>query len=191
MPESILSRVQKEYPRIDKAASQFVPMLTGADIKKDITLAAEMAGLKLLRATAFDYSKIDAGTIILGVILDEALDEMLNFVTGWAHINLRIKGESLDFKLPAEVSEYLADLVDYEISFDRICQQNKIEGKLIPFVAAVAALKLVAAGKALKLFGPANWLVYGYGPHYWRWQPFPIIETSCAIMRAPVPKNAC
>ena len=151
MVGSILDVVEKEYSTISKAANEFLPTLTGKDIKTDISLAGEMAGLKLLRATGFDHSKIEAGTAILGVIPDEALDLMSSFLSGWANSNALADGEMEEGDLPEDVTPYLPEVVTYEAAFDQICRQNNIHAELVPFVAASAALKLVASGKKLNV----------------------------------------
>jgi len=148
---AILQSVQANYPAIDKAAGVFLQKLTGTDISRDITLAAEMSGLALLRQGTADVSKMPPGMAVLGAVPDDALETLQKFVVGWAASN------RIDFRmanpagLPKDKTAYLPELTKFELPFRTICLEQGIAPGLIPFVAATSALKLVLAGNQLKL----------------------------------------
>jgi hypothetical protein len=148
MPDDLLQSIQKDYALIDKVANEFLPMLTGSDIKKDIMLAAEMCGLKLVRASKVDLSKIPAGTPVLGLVPDETYDTLETFILSWAHSNSLTPRAAAD--IPKDDMAYLPELTAYETSFDDLCKQNSIDARYVPFVAATTALKLLAAGEKMK-----------------------------------------
>jgi hypothetical protein len=77
---TILDSVQEDYATIDKAAGEFLHDLSGNDIKRDIALAAEMAGLQLLRAADIDLSDLSSGVILLGAIPDRVYDQVQRFI---------------------------------------------------------------------------------------------------------------
>jgi hypothetical protein len=148
---SILDSVQKDYPSIDKAAGEFLHKLSGNNIKRDIMLAAEMAGLKLLRAANVDLSKVGEGTIVLGAIPDEIYEQIQRFIFGWALSNGIDPRDIGKVQLANDMTGYLPEITKLEKVFHNICKQNNIKEELYPFVAASSALKLVLAGEKLKL----------------------------------------
>ncbi len=150
MADDLLRSIQKDYAIIDKVANEFLPKLTGSDIRKDIMLAAEMCGLKLIRASKVDLSKIPAGTPVLGLVPDETYDTLEHFIMSWAQSN-GLPPDSTSSDIPKDSMAYLPEVVQYESAFDTLCKQNGIDAKYVTFMAATAALKLVAAGAKLKL----------------------------------------
>jgi hypothetical protein len=147
----ILKSVQKDYAIINKAAGEFLYKLSGNNIKKDITLAAEMSGLKLLRTSKVDLSQVAPGVILLGAIPDETYKIMDRFIMGWAVSNWINPLGVGKVNIPDDVKDYLPEVTQLEIPFADICEQNSINNEYYPFVAASAALKLVLAGKKMKL----------------------------------------
>jgi hypothetical protein len=149
---NLLELIQRDYLLIDKAGTEFVNSLSGNNIKRDITLAAEMAGLQLLRATRVDFSKSNPGTILLGAISDETFSQMWRFISVWVSSNgLNRKSLDAGFNLPDSDSNYLPEITQLETSFEEICHKNNIKLECYPFVAATAAMRLVLAGNELKL----------------------------------------
>jgi hypothetical protein len=148
---NILESIQKDYPAIDKTAGEFLQKLSGNNIKRDIALAAQMAGLKLLRATKVDLSQLSPGNIILGAIPDEVYDQIQRFIFGWALSNDIDPRNIGKVKLADDIENYLPEITQLEDSFHDICKQNNIKDEYYPFVAASAALKLVIAGENLEL----------------------------------------
>jgi hypothetical protein len=153
IPES----VQADFAAINKAAGEFIRRLTGNDLKKDITLAAEMAGLRMLRGGPADLKAIVSGTAIIGAVSDELATTMSRFVMGWSKMN-GIIPEGAKIVIPDDCKKYLPELTRYEDGLCAICDANGIKTELFPFVAATGALKLVAAGVKLKMIGAAEGL---------------------------------
>jgi hypothetical protein len=125
--------------------------LTNTNIKKDIALSASMAGLMLLRATGADLSKFDPGNILLGAVPDHVYDEMQRFVVGWIISNNLDPRDIGKVQIPDDAKDYLPEIANLEHTFYDICKRNGIKVEYYPFVAASAALKLVAAGEKLGL----------------------------------------
>jgi hypothetical protein len=152
---TILDSIEKDYPRIDAAAGKFLYKLTGDNIQKDIILAAGLSGLKLLRAnTQHDLSKIEPGVVLLGAVPDEDYELMERFIRGWAYSNGLDINNPFKEKLSSEASKYLPEVSQYEGPFDEICKTFGIDVAYHPYVAACAAMKLIAAGKKMKLLAP-------------------------------------
>jgi len=148
---TLLDSVQKDYATIDQAAGEFLHKLSGNNLQRDIVLAAEMAGLQLLRAAAVDLSKFNPGSIILGAISDQTYEQLQRFVFGWALSNGLNPEDAGDFEIPDDITNYIPEITQLESSFNSICEQNSITKEHYPFVAASSALKLVLAGENLKL----------------------------------------
>ena len=148
---TLLEEVQKDYPMINKAAAEFISKLPGNDIKQAIMLAAEMAGLQLLRASKVDLVKIAPGTIVLGAIPDDINQQLERFVALVALSNGidRIDLGWVDFH--GKDKDYHPEITRLESSFHEICQKSSVKVEYYPFVAALTALKLVLAGKKLGL----------------------------------------
>jgi hypothetical protein len=142
------------HPAINKAAGDFLSKLPGTDLKKDLTLAAEMAGLMLYRASPANQMKIPPGTPVLGAIPDDAGAALVSFVLAIAPANGLTRKDIDMAVLPAGNKEYLPELTQFEQPFYDACHANKIDRELFPFVAAAAAVKLILAGIQLKLLDP-------------------------------------
>ena len=153
----ILNAVEKEYPIINQAANDFLNELSGNDIMRDIALAAEMAGLKLLRAADINLSGLSPGQIILGAIDDSTFEQINRFVFGWALSN-GLDPTIQEANIPKHAKNYLPEVVQLEPAFDKICERNGIKSELVPFVAITAALKLVFAGQKLGLLDASTGL---------------------------------
>jgi hypothetical protein len=150
----VLETVQIRYPVINKAAGEFLLKLSLTGLTKDIMLAAEMAGLLMLRESSANIQKIKPGTCILGAISDEAYNIMHRFLYGWAVSNgLNPKAINIE-GIPADAKAYLPELSRFEQPFYEICQVHGIEYDHFPFVAATSAMKLVAAGEKLRRLDP-------------------------------------
>jgi len=145
--------IQQIDSLLNKAAADFLGLLSNADLKNDIVLAAEMAGLKLLRATTVDLSKHNSGHMLLGAVSDQTYHQMQRFVFTWEWNNNLTPGNFKEVNVPDDAREYLPAISQLEPSFDSICQQYAIHPEQYPFVAAIAALKLVAVGEKLGLLG--------------------------------------
>jgi hypothetical protein len=146
----ILDSVQQDFAIIDKAAKEFCQMLLDNDVRKSIALAAEMSGLKLLRATKVDFSKLESGAVLLGAIPDETYDLMQRFIFGWARSNGISTFSFFKPKIPNDMMSYFPNVTQFENKFTDICKNNAVKAEYYPFVAATSALRFVDAGKHYK-----------------------------------------
>jgi ABC-type antimicrobial peptide transport system ATPase subunit len=154
----ILDSVQKDFSIIDKAAKEFVQMLLDDDVRKSIALSAEMSGLKLLRASKVDFSKLESGAVLLGAIPDETYDLMQRFIFGWARTNGISTFSFIKPKIPNDIMNYFPEVTQFENQFMDICKNNAVKAKYHPFVAATSALRFVDAGKHFKFLEPKTGL---------------------------------
>ena len=144
---NILDSVQKDFAIIDNASQEFCQILLNDDVKKSIALAAEMAGLKLLRAANVDFSRLESGAVLLGAIPDETYDLMQKFIFGWARSNGISTFSLFKPKIPRDITNYFPEVTQFENQFIDICNQNTIKAEYYPFVAATSAMRFVDAGK--------------------------------------------
>ncbi len=143
--------IQEIFPRLNQAAGDFLGLLSDKDFKGDLVQAAEMAGLKLLRNSGVDLRKHTPGHILLGFIPDETYNQMQHFMYSW-YMSNEIPVESLgDVKLPKEDMEYIPGIILLEPAFDAVCRKHQLQPADAPYAAALAALKLVAAGSQVQL----------------------------------------
>ena len=135
----------------DRAARDFLGLLSNTNLKNDLAMAAGMAGLKLLRDTRVDLSKHAPGHIVLNAVSEAALQKMQRFVFTWAWKNNLTPGHFKEVNIPEDAREYIPAISKLETSFDSICQQHGIRVDQYPYVAATAALRLAVAGENLGL----------------------------------------
>jgi hypothetical protein len=147
---SALEAIQKNFPAINKVAGEFLSQLTGTNIKKDIALAAEMAGLMMLRETSVNLTQFPPGNVILGAVSDDAQMTMNRFLGGCAMMNHLTPLKNVP-PIPDDIKSYLPEVTRLEKPFTELCQRNGIERNLFQFVAACTAMKLVLAGKSTKI----------------------------------------
>ena len=81
-----LSDIQKNYPEISAAAHDVLGLLgpkftnkTGGHVETDISAAASLAGLSILRSKGFDLRQFTPGTVLLSE-LDTEMNEIWNFM---------------------------------------------------------------------------------------------------------------
>jgi hypothetical protein len=86
-----LDNLPKHFPAVHAAANELMLVITNGDIRRDIILSAELAGLMMLRQgainQAIDLSKFPAGAAVLGTVPDEMGSAMMSFVLGFARQN--------------------------------------------------------------------------------------------------------
>lgn len=155
---TLLKSIEKDFAVINKAAADFLPKLSGTDIKKDIVLSAELAGLMLLRASNVDFLELDSGNVVLGAVADETYKQIQRFIYGWSQSNGLDPREVGKEEIPDDYKEYIPAITQLEQPFYEICKQNNIGAEYYPFVAVLSALKLVLAGRNLKLLDPKTGL---------------------------------
>jgi hypothetical protein len=152
--------IPKHYEKINATASLFIkvfgPAFTNTPeghIETDIAGAATISGLMLLRASGMDLTKYKPGTIILSEIhqaqnlvfafmMNVAYSMGLNFQDGWS---TSIPKEHVPLFDALELSKKL------ESTFYENCLTANIEKDYYPYIAALTAMKLVAAGSKMNL----------------------------------------
>ena len=150
----ILDSVAKDFDVIDKAAKEFGQMILDDDVRKSIAMAAELAGLKLLRASKVDFSKLEPGAVLLGAISDETYQVMESFVVGWAKINHISTFMIFQPKIPNDMLAYNPQVTQFEKQFTAVCDDNAVKEEYYPFAAATTALRFVHAAKGLRFLNP-------------------------------------
>jgi len=150
--------IAKHYPTINQAANLFLNSLGPAftntpngHIETDIAGAGSIAGLMLLRATNVDLRKYKPGDVILTDI-HEAQKKLLDFMVNVAYsMGIEFK-TGWDVPIPKEhkpLFDTLQLTQKLERSFCEACSQTGIQKDYYPHVAALAAMKLIAAGEAM------------------------------------------
>jgi hypothetical protein len=87
---------------------------------------------------------------------------MERFLYSWSLSNGLAVDGLRDVKLPREDMDYLPQVSGLEPGFDAICRKHGLQPEDAPYAAALAALKLAAAGSELKLMeaSTARYMVY-------------------------------
>ncbi|HZZ43445.1 MAG TPA: hypothetical protein VFE58_10955 [Tepidisphaeraceae bacterium] len=148
----LLNSVQEKYPEINQAAGQWLLQLPQNDLKRALAMAAEMAGLMLIRSSGVKLPA-PSGTIVLGATREEEAQAVQRFIWGMA------AGNGLDPKdagsaisqLSTEDRKYIPEISGLEQAFLDLCELNQIQQQHRTFVASAAVIKLVLAGNQLKL----------------------------------------
>lgn len=143
------------YARIEESANAFLQLLgpgftrtPDGHIVTDIAGAASVAGHMLLRGQGLDLSNVEPGTLVLSDIhaaqeavfrfmVNAAYSMGLDPKSGWDKPHRPTQAPRMD------TPELLARLLP---GFLAICQKSGLSEAYFPYVAALAAIKLVAAG---------------------------------------------
>jgi hypothetical protein len=143
--------IRREYDKINAAANELLSLLPDDQIKRAISLAAELAGLRLLRAGSADLAQHEPGSMLLGAVADDDYRRANRFVFN------RARGDGLtppgpaDLDLPDEGREYYPEVARLEAPFDDICRRSGLLPEHDVYAALHAAMKLVSAGKTTGL----------------------------------------
>lgn len=137
------------------ALSLFGPKFTNTPkghIETDIAAAASLAGLIILRRKV-NLDKYAPGQVLLSDIHTEQ-DEISKFMTA-AAMNFGLEHlTGWDKRFP-ECNKPLYSVQDMtqkiEEEFYLICEKHKIKKEHYPYVATLTAIRLVAAGNAMKI----------------------------------------
>jgi len=155
-----LSEIQKNYPEISAAANDVLGLLgpgftntTGGHVETDISAAASLAGLSMLRNKGFDVREFTPGTMLLSE-LDTEMNEIWNFMMAAAkNMGLDPSG-GWDREIP-EANKPLFSVLEMthrtEKAFLAICGRHHLNKDFFPYVAVLAALKLVYAADTMKI----------------------------------------
>lgn len=155
-----LSEIQENYPEISAAANDVLgllgPVFTNkpeGHVETDISAAASLAGLSMLRNKGFDLRQLTPGTMVFSE-LDTEMNEIWNFMTAAAqHLGLDPTG-GWDLEIP-EANKPLCSVPEMthktEEGFLAICGRHHLKKGFFPYVAVLAALKLVYAANTMKI----------------------------------------
>ena len=144
-----LQEVKIAFPTIHAAAGSLLPRLSGTGLEKDIVLSAGLAGLRMLRESKANLAGTAPGTVVLGAVPDAEAETMSRFISPYASTNGIAKPAA--FHVPDPWKPYLPELSRYEAALFDACRQHAVEEKFSRFVAACVAVKLVLAGRELKM----------------------------------------
>jgi hypothetical protein len=152
--------VQKNYPEIRAAANDMLGLLgskfsnkTGDHRETDISAAASLAGLSILRSKGFDLGEFKPGTMIVSE-LDTEMNDIWNFMMAAAqNMGLDPSG-GWEMEIP-EANKPLYSVLEMthrtEKDFLALCGRHHLKKDFFPFVAVLAALKLVYAANTMKI----------------------------------------
>jgi hypothetical protein len=145
----VFDSIQLNDPAIGRAATHFLTSLAGDDIQKDLIVAAELAGLQLLRQCKVRLDHLRPGAPVFEPGPNAALAELERFVSRLAKLNGLDPNESDFATLTPEAMRYCPHLVQFEPPLRASCRLFVVPAEQRPFVAATAAIKLVVAGQRL------------------------------------------
>lgn len=149
--------IEENYAAINATANVFLRQLPGNHIETDIAGAASIAGLMLLRAAGVDLSHLEPGGVVLVEWVNESGMEVSNFMvqvaanmgldprTGWSD---PVPAEHQPTMAVLELTRLL------EAPFLEVCRETNSQRELHPYIAALAAMKLVSAGANMQLLDP-------------------------------------
>ncbi|MCK9580013.1 MAG: hypothetical protein M0Q92_06130 [Methanoregula sp.] len=156
------SGLQNNYPVINQASRDmmalFGPRFTnrqGGHIETDISAAASVAGLQVLRRLAPAVAVLQPGQMMLYPGRAEELDIIVTFMAGVCE-GLELDPKSgWNMKKPDEAHVPLYDIPEMERKVEKdfldICHRHPLEREYYPFVAILAAMRLVSAGNKMHI----------------------------------------
>jgi hypothetical protein len=155
-----LSEVQKNYPEISAAANDVLSLLgpgftnrTEGHVETDISAAASLAGLLILKGKGFDLRQFKPGTMLLSE-LDHEMDEIWNFMMAAAGNMGLDPSDGWDREIP-EANKPIYSVPEMthktEKDFLALCSKHHLKKEFFPYVAVLAALKLVYAANKMHL----------------------------------------
>jgi hypothetical protein len=155
-----LSDIEKNYPAIREASNELLALLgpgfthtPDVHVETDISAAASLAGLSILRNKGFDLREFKPGTVLLSE-LDTEMNEIWNFMmTAAGNMGLNPTG-GWDGEIP-EANKPLFSIPEMthktEKDFLLLCGRHSLKKEFFPYVAVLAALKLVYAADTMKI----------------------------------------
>lgn len=155
-----VSGIRENYPAISAAANELLGLLgpgftntAEGHVETDISAAASLAGLAILRGKGFDLRAFTPGSMILSE-MDTEMDEIWSFMMAAAkNMGLEPSG-GWDREIPeahkprSSISEMTKKT---ENEFLAICGRHRLKKEYFPYVAVLAALKLVFAADTMKV----------------------------------------
>lgn len=155
-----ISDVVKNLAVINEAASDMLDMFgpgftntPEGHIETDISAAASLAGLMILRSKVPAVGAMPPGSAIL-FPMDEEMDLIHNFMTG-VSVSMELDPSGgWDTDIP-DGNRPLFSIPDMtrktEKDFLAICNGHNLQTEYFPFVAILGSLKIVSAGKQMGL----------------------------------------
>jgi hypothetical protein len=155
-----LTDIQKNYPRISAAANDVLRLLgpgftdkPEGHLETDISAAASLAGLSLLRGKGFDFHQFKPGSVLLSD-LDTEMNDIWNFMMAAAGNMGLDPSTGWDREIP-EANKPIYSVSEMtqktEKEFLAICGRHSLNKEYYPYVAVLAALKLVYAANTMKV----------------------------------------
>jgi hypothetical protein len=155
-----LPEILKNYAVISAAANDVLGLLgpgftnkPEGHVETDISAAASLAGLSILRNKGFDLTAFKPGSMVL-TELDTEMNEIWNFMMAAArNMGLDPSG-GWDSEIP-ESNKPLSSIPEMthktEKDFLIICGKHNLKKEFFPYVAALAAIKLVYAANKMRI----------------------------------------
>jgi hypothetical protein len=155
-----LAEIQKNYPPISAAANDVLSLLgpgftnkPEGHVETDISAAASLAGLSILRSKGLDLTAFRPGSMLL-TELDTEMNDIWNFMMAAAgNMGLDPSG-GWDSEIP-KAHKPLCSIPEMthttEKDFLAICSKHHLKKEFYPYVAVLAALKLVYAANTMKI----------------------------------------
>jgi hypothetical protein len=152
------SDIQKNYPAISAAANDVLRLLgpeftnkPEGHVETDISAAASLAGLSMLRNKGFDLGKFKPGSPLFSD-LDTEMNEIWDFMMAAAgNMGLDPSG-GWDREIP-EANKPVYPIAEMtkkiEKEFIAVCDNHHLANGFFPYVAVLAALKLVYAANKM------------------------------------------
>jgi hypothetical protein len=155
-----LPEIQTNYAEIRAAANDVLTLLgpeftnkPGGHVETDIAAAASLAGLSMLRNKGFELGEFKPGSPLFSD-LDNEMNEIWNFMmAAAANMGLDPAG-GWDMVIP-EANKPLFTITEMtqktEKGFRAVCKKHHLKKDFFPYVAVLAALKLVYAAHKMNV----------------------------------------
>jgi hypothetical protein len=155
-----LPEIQKNYPQISAAANDVLRLLgpgfthkSEGHVETDISAAASLAGLSILRLKGFDLHQFRPGSVLLSD-LDTEMNDIWNFMMDVAKNMGLDPSTGWDREIP-EGNKPIYSISEMthktEKEFLAIGGRHNLKQEFNPYIAVLAALKLVYAAHTMKV----------------------------------------
>jgi hypothetical protein len=157
-----ISDIQTNYPVINQASRDTMPLFgprftnrPGGHIETDISAAASVAGLQVLRRMAPAAVALKPGQMMLYPGRAEELEFIGRFMVGVCE-GLELDPKSgWNMKKPEAPHAPLYSIPEMERMLEKdfldICRRHNLGSEYYPFVAILSAMRLVAAGNKMNI----------------------------------------
>jgi hypothetical protein len=159
---SYVGYTQNEFIAFDKASQSFLqyfgPKFTNTPkghIQTDIAGASAIAGLMLLRKTTPNMDDIKPGSVMISDVYDGQ-----NYFQKFMMVGAKNAGLEIEHKWKEPPPEHNPLLETEELTrkleplFYKVCKQQNVPEKHYPYVACLAAVKLIDAGEEMNILDP-------------------------------------